>query len=343
MKNRETVRPTATVADSIQVSVVVLFYHGEPWVRSCVKSLLDQSMERSRYEVILADNGANTPSLDSYRTEFNVQIVRWKQNFGFTGGNNRAAALAKGQVIFLLNQDVVVHHRCLESLWDAFGRHPELDALSANMQMVARFDQSIDPKKMPSTVGLFRLSRFGYADYRSLPFGLDPISVDFVSGNGLGFRRSVLRKIGAYLFDERLFNYAEDLDLSLRLASNGCRMAVIPAAAFYHFRGDPDAGPLWPRLKKFVHISGNRLLVYHRQLPAGSFLKKLPLLLAGIPLKVGRMDAEQRFRASRFLAAAVLVPLAALDFVKKSIRQRKRPTRFHDPQHRAFSGKIRGA
>ncbi|MCF8079332.1 MAG: glycosyltransferase [Desulfobacterales bacterium] len=341
IKTREHIRPIGESRDPIQVSVVVLFYHGVPWVRPCVGALLDQSMDRSRYELIFADNGGSTPSLDAYRDEVNVRIVRWKQNLGFTGGNNRAAELARGRVIFLLNQDVVAHYRCLESVWEGLKRHPKLDVVSANMQMTTRLE-NVDRKKTPSTLGVYRLSPFGYADYRSLPTQSDPVSVDFVSGNGLGFRKTVLPKVGGYLFDERLFNYAEDLDLSLRLARSGCRMAVLPAATIYHFRHDPDAGPLWPRLKKFAHISGNRLLVYHRQLPAGLFLKKLPLLLAGIPLKVGRMDAEQRFRAGRFLAATVLVPLAALDFVKKSIRQRKLPTRFNDPQYRVFSGKIRG-
>jgi len=336
IKTREHIRPIGEDRDAIQISVVVLFYHGEPWVRSCVGALLDQSMDRSCYELIFADNGGSTPSLDAYRDEVNVRIVRWKQNLGFAGGNNRAVQRAKGRVIFLLNQDVVAHYRCLESVWEGLKRHPKLDVVSANMQMTARIEH-VDRKKPPSTLGIYRLSSFGYADYRSLPLQPDPVSVDFVSGNGLGFRKTVLSKVGGYLFDERLFNYAEDLDLSLRLAGNGCRMAVLPAAAIYHFRHDPDAGPLWPRLKKFVHISGNRLLVYHRQLPAGSFLKRLPLLLAGIPLKVGRMDEEQRFRAVRFLAAALLVPLAVLDFVKKSIRQQKRPPRFNASQLRLCS------
>jgi len=337
IKTREHIRPIGKDRDAIQVSVVVLFYHGEHWVRSCVGALLDQSMDRSRYELIFADNGGSTPSLDSYRDEVNVRIVRWKQNLGFACGNNRAAELAKSRVILLLNQDVVAHYRCLESVWEGLKRHPKLDVVSANMQMTARLDETSGREKLPSTVGIYRLSPFGYADYRSLPIQPDPVSVDFVSGNGLGFRSSVLRNVGGYLFDERLFNYAEDLDLSLRLASNGCRMAVLPTAVIYHFRHDPEAGSARKRLKKFVHISGNRLLVYRRRLAPGSFLKKLPLLLAGVPMKVGRMDAEKRLHAARFLAAAALVPLAALDFVKKSIRQRKLPPRFNVSQLRSFS------
>ncbi len=310
---------------SVQVTVVVLFFHGDRWAHPCVSSLLDQSMDPSRYELILADNGGATPSLDGFKDEPNVRIVRWQKNLGFAGGNNRAAALARGRVVLLLNQDVVVHHRCLEALLSAFDNHPELDVISTNMQMVARLEEIERRRQPPSSVGLFRLSPFGHADYRPAPFGPAPVSVDFVSGNGLAFRKPFLSLVGGYLFDERLFNYAEDLDLSLRISEAGGAMSVLPEAVIYHLRDDPDAGTVSGRLKKFVHISGNRLLVYRRRLSGRAFLRKLPLLLAGVAIKVGRMDGDSRFKTGRFLAGAVLAPLTAIDFLKKSLRQKHLP------------------
>jgi GT2 family glycosyltransferase len=312
-------------AGPIQVSVVVLFFNGETWVQSCMESLLDQTLERDRYELILADNGGNTPSLDRFTGKKNVRIIRWKQNLGFAAGNNRAVAMAAGRVILLLNQDVVVHRRCLESIWRGFAQHPQWDVLSTNMQMVDRLETGDRKGPAPATVGWYRLSPLGHADYRMQPFAPDPIPVDFVSGNGLAFRAGLLPKIGGYLFDERLFNYAEDLDLSLRLTQQGFRMAVLPDAAIYHFRDDPTTGSLRQGIRKFVHISGNRLLVYRRRLDPVDFCRMFPLLMAGIPLKVSRMDGEKRFHSARVLAGAALLPMVFFDFVTKSFRQQRLP------------------
>ena len=282
-------------------------------------------MDRSRYELILADNGGATPALDQWGEEENVRIVRWETNLGFAGGNNRAAALAAGSLVFLVNQDVVVHRDCLKALQRAFRQHPELNVIGANQQMTAGLEQLEPAGPLPSTVGLYRRTCLGYADYRKAPFTPEPIPVDFVSGNGLGFRRPLPTAMNGYLFDERLFAYAEDLDLSLRLKQNGCSMAVIPSAVVYHCRQDLSGGTARHRLKKFVHASGNRLLVYRRHLGPASFLQRLPLYLAGIAAKVGRMDEERRIHVGRFFAGALLAPLATLDFLIKERSQRRLP------------------
>jgi glycosyltransferase involved in cell wall biosynthesis len=52
--------------DKIQLSVIVLFYHGERWIKKCIQSLEKQSIPRSTYEIILVDNGGSTPSVGNY-------------------------------------------------------------------------------------------------------------------------------------------------------------------------------------------------------------------------------------------------------------------------------------
>jgi len=301
-------------SQKIKISVIVLFYHGERWIDSCIRSLENQSLDRDLYEIILVDNGGSTPSVDAYKGQKNITTIHFPENYGFAGGNNRAMDHARGELILLMNQDVVVHYNCLEELLTAFELYPEAGAISANMLMVSS-KEVMDPyASIPKTVGLYRLSSFGYTSYTQTETEKDILPVDFVSGNALGFRRTILENVGNNLFDSLLGSYAEDLDLSIRLKKTDWKMYVRPNAVVYHFREEAFWGKPSYMLGKLIHISANRLIVYYNNLGATNFIKKLPSLLLGIPLKVTRLDGDNRIGPLRFVIALGVLPLILIYF-----------------------------
>ena len=300
--------------DKIKLSVIVLFYHGERWIDSCIGSLEKQSLARDTYELLLVDNGGSTPSIAKYKESYNVTIISFRVNLGFTEGNNRALEHVRGDIILLINQDVVVDYYCLETILEAFISHPNAGVIGTNMLMVSEEDRGSMASK-PQHAGYYKLSPFGFARYGLTKPANTIFPVDFVSGNGLGFRKEMLKDINNYLFDRRLISYAEDLDFSLRVIKTQWKMYVHLEAILYHFRDHAFAGHPAHRLRKLIRISSNRLLVYAKHLNLKSFLKKLPLLVIGIPVKVGRLDGEVHFNFSRFVIAFLLVPIILLHFV----------------------------
>jgi GT2 family glycosyltransferase len=308
----------------VKLSVIVLCYHGDRWIGPCMESLENQSLDRDQYEIILVDNGGSTPSINNYENRDNVKILHLTQNHGFTGGNNRALSHAGGEIVVLMNQDIEVHFNCLQELSDRFAKMPEAGVVSANMQMVrsgADFDLHAP---VPATAGSFRLTGMGYALYELKIPQTEMMPVKFVSGNGLSFRRSVLPDIGNYLFDSSLGSYAEDLDFSIRMNKTPWKMFVNPRAVIFHYRDDSLSGSPVKVLKKFSHISSNRLVVYYNHLKPGRFMQKLPFLLAGVPFKVGRLDGEDGFNWSRFLAGLLATPFALAMFLKKVLNKNQR-------------------
>jgi GT2 family glycosyltransferase len=196
---------------------------------------------------------------------------------------------------------------------------PEVGVVSTNMQMVFT-DAAFDLRgPVPEHAGSFRLTRMGYAQYETSNPQTELVPMHFVSGNGLAFRKSLLKDIGNYLFDCRLGSYAEDLDFSIRVNRSPWKMYMNPQAVIFHYRDDSFSGSPQKALKKFSHISSNRLLVYFKHLFPGRFLAKMPLLVAGIPLKVGRLDGENRFDWLRFSAGFLTIPFVLLVFVKKAL------------------------
>jgi GT2 family glycosyltransferase len=307
----------------LKLSVIVLFYHGERWIKACLESLENQSLAPSLYEIILVDNGGSTPSVGNYDKHPHTKVLYLEKNFGFAGGNNMALAHTEGNLVMLMNQDVVVHFNCLDEIVKAFDRYPHAGVISANMLMVSQKD-NVDPHRPFNEIaGQYRLTRLGYASYVTTKTNKDLIPVDFVSGNALCFRKSILKDVRNYLFDSRLESYAEDLDLTLRLKSTDWRMFVCRKALVYHYRDDAFSGSPLNMLRKLFHVSSNRLLVYYNNLSTKDFLLKLPILTLGIPFKVARPDGAAEFNLPYFLAALGCVPLIVSYFAFKAFKLSK--------------------
>ena len=303
-----------TPIENIKLSVIVLFYFGERWVKTCIDSLENQTLSRTNYEIILVDNGGSTPSVEKYSGRPNTKVITYPQNLGFAGGNNQALSHAAGELVLLMNQDAVVHNGCLHELVTAFDLAPRAGVVSANMLMVSQKDRVSRDGPLPGITGQYKLSCLGYAQYFTRNTDSDLIPVDFVSGNALCFRKCLLKDVGNFLFDERLGSYAEDLDLSLRLKKTAWDMRVHPQALVYHYRDDAFTGHPIQQLKKLLHVSSNRLLVYYNNLPLSKFLLKLPALILGIPFKVARPDGVPGFKFFNFLVALGCVPIIIVYF-----------------------------
>jgi GT2 family glycosyltransferase len=314
--------------NKIQLTVIVLFYFGERWIKACIQSLEKQSLSRSRYEIILVDNGGSTPSVDNYEGAPNTKVLHFLKNYGFAGGNNKALAHGNGDIILLMNQDVVVHFNCLEEILVAFEKNPQAGIVSANMLMISFEDHPNQQAAIGKMVGQYKLTRLGYASYFTQETEMDLIPIEFASGNAMGFRRGILNDVGNYLFDARLKSYAEDLDLSIRLRDTKWQMYVNPKAVIYHYRDEAFSGSPLNKLRKLTHISSNRLRVYYNNLSWRKFLIRLPALLFGIPAKVSRPDGDCEFHFVNFIVAFALTPFIFIYFCFKVFKQPKAPEQF---------------
>ena len=92
-------------------SLIMPTRNGLALVRQCIESLLSKT-DYPHYEIIIVDNGSDDPDVLRYlRTlEANpiIRILRDDRPFNFSALNNAAVAVARGELVCLLNNDVEI-------------------------------------------------------------------------------------------------------------------------------------------------------------------------------------------------------------------------------------------
>jgi GT2 family glycosyltransferase len=247
------------------LSIVVLNYNGIKHLDSCFESIEQQ--ENRDYETILVDNGSTDGSITHIRKRFPwVRIVDLQRNLGFSSGMNAGIREAKGEAVFLLNNDIVLERNCTEAIEHALKE--QRSYLFFAPKMLNLRDKSI----IDSGGIVFR-------DYKSSDRGQGQKDDALFSkeeevfgacGGAVVFRKEFFEKVG--YFDEDFFIYHEDVDLSLRAQLKGEKCLFLPAAKVYHYRGATNI--LYSNIHVF--LSGKNGLNYQiKNLPIRLFVKNL--------------------------------------------------------------------
>lgn len=122
------------------VSILLVNYNGKDYLSACLQSLEKLNYPRNRYEIIVVDNNSYDLSVEFIKEHFPAVIVlSSKENLGFSKGNNKAAAAAKGKYIVLLNNDTTVDPNWLEPLVNRAEKDPSIAAVNSKLLSYNRF------------------------------------------------------------------------------------------------------------------------------------------------------------------------------------------------------------
>lgn len=229
----------------LDIDLIVLDLDGGAMLDECLASIRAQTI--APRSVIVFDNGSRVPT----RAE---NVIRSETNLGFARGVNEAYAHTTAPYVGLINNDVVLDADWLAHVRDALDRDAQLAAVQT---IIRRPDGLIDGAGIDISDGTFR--QIGHGQ----PVGA-PLAVAWgVSATAALYRRAAL---GVRVFDERLFAYYEDAELSARLRESGWRTAVLPVVKATH-RGSASASLLGPRARRLR--TRNRYLVARMHRGAG--------------------------------------------------------------------------
>lgn len=227
------------------VSVIVLNYDGRKFLRKCLSSLKLTNYPKSKYEVLLVDNGSTDDSTEFVARNFPwVRVIFLHQNFGFGGGNNRGVKFAKGEYVAFLNNDTEVTGNWLSELVQASIGHSI--PICASKTLLMRDRSLID-----FGGGKFTINGRGYS------VGFLEVDNDQMQCSLTGYpcatsmliKKDVFQRLGG--FDEDYFACLEDTDLGWRAWLLGYKTLFCPDSVVYHnYGGTSGQGRISP-LKAF--------------------------------------------------------------------------------------------
>jgi GT2 family glycosyltransferase len=267
-----------------QVTVLIPVHNHWPITLNALRSLVAMANGTS-FEVIVADDASSDATTQLGRQLPWLRIWRSEHNQGFLDTCNGAAALARGEVLLLLNNDVLVGDHCLDRLWDTFQRHPEAGVVGA-----AAWDADGRPQEVGGIVWadgqVWNHGRgFGPEHWFALEYERQ---TDYVSGCALAIQQPLWQKLGG--FDRHYCPaYCEDTDLCLRVRQAGQTVWVQPQARILHLEGlshsrDASQGLKQHQLRNLEQLRERwQPLLDTQQPPRGH-----PWLLAADRLLLGR-------------------------------------------------------
>jgi O-antigen biosynthesis protein len=235
------------------VSFIIPLYNCLALTRAMLESLIKTLPSSLACEILLVDDGSTDGTREwlqslvspdgplqktagANNTESSIphyRVILNPKNLGFAATCNRGAALAQGEFIFFLNNDLVLLPRWLEPMLGAFMRFRDA-GLVGNVQcnaLTGAVDHSgiiFNHKGKPehNTARPISARITGYRRVAAL------------TGACFATRTTVWRQLGG--FDEGFVNGAEDVDLCLRAEASGFQHYIaLHSVVLHHVSQSP--------------------------------------------------------------------------------------------------------
>lgn len=229
-----------------RLSILVVSYNTKKLTLECLASVFEQT-RLTPFELIVWDNASSDGSPEAISEIYGdkVQFVKSNKNLGFAAANNRAAEIATGDLLLLLNPDTVILDGAIDLLVAFADRYPACEIWGGRTLFK---DGSLNPTSCWGRQTVWSL--FCQATGLSVMFKHTNVfnpegmggwkregmrAVDIVTGCFLMIRRELWATLGG--FKEEFFMYGEEADLCLRAHKLGVQPMVTSEATIVHYGG----------------------------------------------------------------------------------------------------------
>ena len=230
----------------MQASIIIVNYKTKELAKDAIQSVFDKT-EGIEYEIIVIDNDSKDGSVEYLINKFGnkIEVIDACSNLGFGKANNIGIRKANGKYIFLLNPDTKLVNNAVKIFYNYMELNTDVGACCGNL-----YDENMNPvasfSKIKPTVFAHLYLQYSYMIYITISklvhlekkiynyfnYTNNIKDVGYVSGADMFIRKSVLDKSG--LFDEDIFMYGDDIDLSCRISKSGFKLKSIPYAQIVH-------------------------------------------------------------------------------------------------------------
>ena len=122
---------------SPEVSVIIPCFNHEKFIGRSLRSILDQSLDQSKYEIIVINDFSNDNSKEViFKYLENIIYLENSKNRGLPYSLNKGIKKAKGKYMVRLDSDDFVNKKYLEYLYEFINWNEDYDAVSCDYFIV---------------------------------------------------------------------------------------------------------------------------------------------------------------------------------------------------------------
>jgi len=241
------------------VSVIIPSY-GKAWLTlQCLRSIADNPPSTS-FEVIVVDDASGDPDIELLRLVKGLRLEINTSNLGFLRSCNRAAEEARGDYLFLLNNDTLVCTDWLEPLLAVFQAFP--DAGLAGSKLLFPDGSLQEAGGIVWNDG--SAWNYGRSDDPAKPEYNYVRQADYISGCAILVPRPLWRELHG--FDEHFVpGYCEDTDLAFRIRAAGKTVYYCPFSVVVHLEGASHGRDLTSGIKAYQVVNTKKLFERWRE------------------------------------------------------------------------------
>jgi GT2 family glycosyltransferase len=205
------------MADQPDVDVVLVAYNSEPVICEALRSV------DSPANIIVVDNGSSDQTV-AHVTASGSAVIRADQNLGFGKACNLGARHGRAPYVLFLNPDARLAPGSVKALIAAMRKYKHWAAANPRILRADARQQFRRTSRLHRGNRLRKILR--------LPPPTETCEVAVLSGSAMICRRTDFEAVGG--FDENLFLYFEDDDLSIRFLRTGRKIGYVHEALVTH-------------------------------------------------------------------------------------------------------------
>jgi GT2 family glycosyltransferase len=251
----------------MDVSVVIVNYNTIKYVVNAIDSIFEKT-EDIDFEIIVVDNNSSDNSEHILQENYGEKIIYLglSENIGFGRANNKAAEIAKGRNLFLLNPDTLLMNNAVKILSDYLDANESVAVCGGNLfdekyRPIHSFCRNFAPIFTELNMLFFHIpEKIFYGKNGAFNYTQKPLDVGYITGADMMIRKKLFDKLHG--FDENFFMYYEESEMSCRVHKLNYRIVSIPDACIIHLEGKSFSSNL-DRIK--VSMASRKLFLLKTQ------------------------------------------------------------------------------
>jgi len=257
-----------------KVSFIIVTFNSEHYIADCLHSI--ENLSYANREIIIVDNSSSDHTVQILESTFcNVTLIKSDINLGFAEGCNTGYQHTTGNLIALVNPDIVLDNDWLSHLL-TYATDPQYVQTGIFASKIINVNNALFVIDTAGDGYSSFLKSFKRGEGENVgEFNTNEFVFGACAGAAL-YRRKMIDDIG--FFDTDFFLLQEDSDLNVRAQLAGWKTFYVPKAIAYHkVRSSIDTMSDTAVYYSLRNIEFARI----KNVPFGIFMRFLPEFILG--------------------------------------------------------------